>query len=348
MKRFIAIFALFICAVPARADFNKDAKGTTAANFLKLGVGARADAMGGAYAAVADDATALYWNPSAMTQIHERSASATLMHAPYVASTFYDYVGFAKNFNGTDAWGTSLQYFSAGTITETDSNGFDQGSFTPYDLALSGGYAHRFQKFSLGMSAKYIRSQILTSAQTAAVDFGILSVPLLHDHLRLAGVVTNLGGKMKFDQESDRLPMAYRLGSAYQFTKQWVGSLDVAMPIDNKPYMALGTEYLWPVSRSWNFAGRAGLNSQSMSDLNGLSGASFGFGMDFESIAVDYALQPLGDLGLTHRLSVSFRFLPAAAILPKHESNMHPAEYPEYHDLQPYFDDSPSLRDKLE
>ena len=351
MKKIKALLMAFLFSgALAHADFNSSAKGTTTADFLKLGVGARAEAMGEAYSAVADDATSLYWNPATLTRIPERSAAATLMHAPYVASTFYDYVGFAKNINGTDAWGTNLQYFSAGTITQTDNEGIEAGSFTPYDLAVAGGYAHKFDLFSVGASLKYVRSVILTAAQTAAVDAGIVSAPLWHDRLRLSGVASNIGGKMKFDQASERLPMAYRLGAALQPTKQWTTSVDFAFPIDNSPYAAVGTEYIWPIGRDWTVAARAGLNSQRMKDLNGFSGASFGMGMDFGSVAVDYALAPLGDLGLTHRISISFRFLPVSAILPnkQHESNLHPADYPEYRDLQPYFDDSPSLRDKLE
>ena len=333
----------------AWADFNADAKGTTAAKFLELGVDARAEAMGEAYSAVADEASALYWNPGAMTRILQKSASATLMHAPYVASSFFDYVSYAKNINGTDAWGTSLQYFSAGAITQTDNTGFDQGSFTPYDMAASAGYAHRFDLFSVGASAKYVRSVILTSAQTAALDLGVVSAPLCHDKLRLSGVVTNLGGKLKFDQESDRLPLAYRAGAAYQVNKRWLASMDVVLPVDNSPYAAIGSEYLWPMGRDWNMAARAGYNSQNAGDQNGFSGLSFGLGMNFQSISIDYALVPLGDLGLTHRISVSFRFLPAAMVtLPKSESNLHPPEYPDYHDLQPYFDDTPSLRETLQ
>jgi hypothetical protein len=157
------------------------------------------------------------------------------MHAPYVASSFFDYVSFAKNINGADAWGTSLQYFSAGAITQTDNSGFDQGSFTPYDMAASAGYAHRFDSFSVGASAKYVRSVLLTSAQTAALDLGVVSAPLCHDRLRLSGVVTNMGGKLKFDQESDRLPLAYRAGAAYQVNQRWLASADIVFPIDNSP-----------------------------------------------------------------------------------------------------------------
>jgi len=51
--------------------------GTTAASFLKIGVGARAAAMGDAFTALADDPTALYWNPAALIKLKERQLSAT-------------------------------------------------------------------------------------------------------------------------------------------------------------------------------------------------------------------------------------------------------------------------------
>ena len=63
----------------ACANFKMSDSGTTTAQFLKLGVGARAIGMGEAYSAIADDPTAIYWNPAGLAAVSEHSVS--LMHA---------------------------------------------------------------------------------------------------------------------------------------------------------------------------------------------------------------------------------------------------------------------------
>ena len=49
--------------------------GTYSAQFLKIGVSARAAGMGSAYTAVANDATAIYWNPAGMAAVRPRRRS---------------------------------------------------------------------------------------------------------------------------------------------------------------------------------------------------------------------------------------------------------------------------------
>ena len=152
--------ALALCLLPgwsAGQSFSFAAKGTAAAQFLELGVGGRAMSMGGACTAVADGADALYWNPAGLVRV-ERNA-ATFMHAAYLDSSFYDYAAYARNLGDYGAVGLGLQYLNAGSITETDANFNSVGSFTPYDLAASLGYAHRLGGFSLGGAVKYIHSK---------------------------------------------------------------------------------------------------------------------------------------------------------------------------------------------
>jgi len=67
--------------------------GTTAAQFLKIGVGARAVAMGGAFSAVADNIDAIYWNPAGLSRLEKREFTAS--HAEMFESTRLDFLAYA-------------------------------------------------------------------------------------------------------------------------------------------------------------------------------------------------------------------------------------------------------------
>lgn len=302
------VFLLLLVASPASGgSFNDSGKGSAAADFLKQGVGARAVAMGEAFCAVADDASALFWNPGALTRIEKRAATA--MHASGINSSYFNYGSYAQNLGPYGAAGASFQYQSQDTITETDdATGQDVGTFRPHDLAFTIGYAYAYSGLSFGIAGKFIRSVIIDSAQTEAVDFGILSPTYLNEKLRLAFTATNLGGRLKFEQEPERLPFALRLGSAYQILERWSAALDVGFPNDNDPYVALGTEYTLPAGGDWNLTGRMGFNSRTIGDVTGITGFSFGVGFVYQKLSVDYGFVPFGAVGNIQRASVSARF----------------------------------------
>lgn len=290
---------------PSFAAFNSGSRGTTTANFLKLGVGARAVGMGEAYAAAADDASALYWNPAGLTRIQSRTV--TLMHASYIDSSAFDYGAYAQRL-GLGALGLGIQRFSAGSIQGTDAAGADIGTFTPSDLAVSVGYARNWKGYSFGLGVKYVQSKILKTARTEALDLGILSPGYRDGRLRLALAVANLGGRMKFNEASEDLPLIIRLGSAYRISERWLAALDVDLPKDNQPGPAFGLEYRLPVKDGITLAGRAGYNGRTAGDVSGSSGISLGLGFGFRQFDVDYAIVPYGSLGSAHRFSVSYRF----------------------------------------
>ncbi len=300
----------------AWADFGPGAKGTTAAGFLKLGAGARAEGLGQAYAAAADEASALYWNPAALTRVERRSA--TFMHLAFVESSAFDYGAYAHNLGAArGAFGVGVQYASAGGIPQTDEAGAETGRFTPNDLAFSLGYARLLQTggplavfdgASVGLSAKLVRSQIVATAQTYAFDLGALSKPYVDGRLRVAGVIRNLGGALRFEEESAELPLEVRTGGSYRFSKPWLLALDAAFPRDGGPYVAAGAEYRWAAGDAWALIPRLGLNTRTLGDVDGFSGVSFGLGWAAGKLGFDYAFLPVGGVALTHRFSMTLAF----------------------------------------
>lgn len=306
MRPFSAVLA---CAlVPAAAwagDFGPGARGTTTANFLKLGAGARAAGMGEAFTAVADDATALYWNPGALVRVEGQAA--TLMHAPYLDSSYFDYAGYARRLRRGGVLGLGVHYFSAGSIDETDATGTDVGSFKPNDAAVSAGYAREVHGFGVGIAAKLVQSKIVDKARTAALDAGVLSPALMEGRLRFGLAASNLGGKMKFDEAKEDLPLVIRAGGAFKLRKDWTAALDLGFPRDGKSTLAVGMEHSRALRDGRSLSGRIGYSTRN-SDVGGFEGLTLGLGCGSRRIGLDYAFVPLGDLGTTHRISLSARF----------------------------------------
>jgi len=97
------LFVAFLMAASFHLPNDLLAESAFAGEFLTLGVGARPLGMGGGYAALADDATALYWNPAGLGQLTSRS-EAVLMHSTLFGLDSYDTVHLSKTF-GEATWG---------------------------------------------------------------------------------------------------------------------------------------------------------------------------------------------------------------------------------------------------
>jgi hypothetical protein len=278
--------------------------GTTAVPFLSMGVGARALAMGEAATAATGDATALYWNPGALTRLEGHSA--TFMHAATLEESSLDYASYGRG-NGKSAWGVGLQYFSAGDIDQTDLTGATTGSLTPKDVALTGGYARTVRGYGLGISAKYVQSKLVDTAQTLAADGGVMSPAFWKDRLRFGGSVANLGGKIKYDQESAPLPLTLRGGLEARPWTGWTGALDVVAPKGENVHLALGAEYRLTMGSELSLALRGGYNSRE-STGGSAEGLSAGLGFGWRKLVVDYAFVSHGDLDPSQVLSVGYGF----------------------------------------
>ncbi len=307
MRRWAAA-ALFLATVPAAAgSFSASSRGTTAAEFLNMGAGARAAAMGGAAVATVDDASSVYWNPAAMTLLSHYSG--TLMHAAGLNSNSYEFGSYVQNEGDLGAFGMGLQYFTPGRLTRTNEAGTYLENLVPYDLAVSWSYAHEYRGFSLGATAKIIDSKIINSGSAGALDVGVLSPDLFDRRLRLGFTATNLGeDAIVYDQAGAKLPMTLRAGAAWRASPELRLSSDAVFPRSDDPHLSLGAEYLVSRSGPWEFLARGGFDTSTLGSVDGFTAVSFGFGVESRGASVDYAFAPLGGLGQVHRLSLSFGF----------------------------------------
>lgn len=315
---FVAVFALvaFLCLlllpllVSAKA-FTKKSVGTIGSNFLNLGVGARALGMGGAYSSIAEGASAIYWNPAGLVQISKLSAS--FMRANYVADINYQYVAYAHRLGPSSVVTGSVLMTDIGRIDRTDMDNTKLGTFSPKDEAYTISYSRailelsdRERDVSMGVSVKYIKSRIVNSASGVGFDLGVMTYYFTAIPYRISFVLQNLGQGLKFDTHRESLPFVARFGGSVSPFKNLLLATDVIFPKGNSAHMLFGSELtLEPAERS-RISFRLGFNTRRLSDEIG--GISLGTGIGLHFFTIDYAWIPMGELGYTHRVSLTFDF----------------------------------------
>lgn len=277
------------------------------AAFLKLGVGARALGMGGAYTAVAADPYALSWNPAGLAQASKRELG--LMHAELPLGSRYDFLGYAHP-TSQGTWAGSAAYLNHGSLEGRDASGAKTGSFSAGDSAFSLGFAHAFSGTRLGGAVKAIRSEIAGSAaQTVAFDLGAQRGlgTVGPGSVSLGASAQNLGPGLRYGSVTEPLPVTLSLGTAYRFPAGLALALDVRhRPNARDTEVALGTEYAFLPQ----VAVRAGYGgaSASASGSTPLRGFAAGVGLGIHGYTLDYAVTPFGDLGQVQRVSLGARF----------------------------------------
>lgn len=301
MRITLAVVAL-LASIPLRAD--------EGAAFLKLGTGARATALGGAYTALGDDASSIGWNPAGLARLEKREATAA--HAELAERTRLDFAAYAHpTAKGTFAAG--LLYLSHGSFDGRDAAGRPTGKVTASDSAVAFAYAGKNEVADYGVSVKLITSHIAEAqAQTAAVDFGAKrqAAELKGGKVFVAAAVRNLniGPGLKYSGARTELPLQLAAGGAWVHER---GALSVDVmngPNGSGTDASFGGE----LRVAKGFAFRAGYGTAGLIDggsgFDALRGLSFGVGLKSERATLDYAVTPSGDLGQAHRFGIGVRF----------------------------------------
>jgi len=304
MRKITLAAGLFVLAGATFAQAGETAQ------FLKIGTGARAIGMGGAFTAVADDISAISWNPAGLSNLTRREAG--LMHAELAAETRYDFLGYSQPLKrGT--LGASAIRLSQGTLLGRDSAGRPTSDFGASDMAVSAAYAQKVSPaLRFGGGVKYITSRIAdASANTFAFDLGgLYELGLGGPGIPTIGfAVQNLGLGLKYLDQNSSLPLTLAGGLSYRLP----AGLTLALDYKHRPYssseMSFGTEYALIPAVALRFGyGSAQRVSTGASRLSAMNGFSTGLGLKFQGYSLDYSLTPFGGLGNAQRFSLGARF----------------------------------------
>jgi hypothetical protein len=313
VKRLIALVGLAALLVPglAQADIFEKV-GTFGGQFLKIGVGARAAGMGGAYVAMADDATAVFWNAAGIARVEEGKSQISLNHANWPAELSYDQVGYVfhmKKIPG--AFSVHARALSMKPMEETTAfQPFGTGRTFDAGMMSAGlTYARSFtDKFSAGVTMNMVHTGLADlSQQTFSVDIGTL-YDVGAAGMKIGMAIQNIGSQEKFIEREARIPSIFRVGTTATLLKgadqSLVGSFEFSHPPDNSERVNIGAEYSF--HRYLFLRGGYAFNY----DAEGLAGG-IGFHVPV-SVAgmmdVDYAYTDMLDLGAAHRVSMRFQF----------------------------------------
>ncbi len=328
----LGVLTVGLCVHPVFAQ-NVDYAGTSVANFLKIGIGARAAGMADAYITESNDAFSLYWNPGTISRIGHPSLAFSTIN--WLVGSKINYASAVIPFS-IGSFGVDIDYFGTGDIEQTTIQEQDGTGryFNASDMQLGLAYARNMtNRFSFGMKVKYIRETLASvNASAVAFDIGSLFITNFYNNLRIGISLTNFGQKMQFDGRDLRvvyqvidspsnkevpavmqtnqweLPLSFRFGIATDLIRagnmKLSSGLDILDTRDHKARENLGFEL--------NYNGIAFLRGGTRFGYDE-AGFSFGGGANIGianigHITADYAYTDFGRLQAVQQFSLALAF----------------------------------------
>ena len=325
----IALLAMF--ASNATASWLSDGK--YAGEFLSIGIDPRAQGMGGTYVALANGASAAYWNPAGLANLPAHEAS--FMHAEqFEGIVGYDYLGYGRPRPDGTGWGFGIIRLGVDDIPVTTLEDINQEisatnrviidhMTSNTEMAFFAGFGKSYSKLiSYGASAKLIGKWVdSNSAYGVGFDLGVRMFPwkrvtfgaMLQDAVTTA-LIWNTG-------QEELIAPTFKVGGAYQVDiPALIASVTFAADLDLRftdrgeadqfqlgaitADSHLGLEYFINVDGT-GIALRGGAEPSREPDDEGFFGNyTFGAGILLKNVHIDYAFLAHPELGDTHRVAL--------------------------------------------
>jgi hypothetical protein len=295
--------------------------GTSSLQFLKIGVGGRATAMGESFVAVANDISALYWNPAGLLQFNEYGVHFS--HAEWLVDLNHEFFGGIYRFGNNNVLGISVVSLNTPAMqktTEFQPNG--TGEYFKYgDLGFGLTYARRLtEQFSFGITLRYVEETLAELKMRGAMfDLGTyywtglsnsrfaVTISNFGPQVKPSGSVDLAGGRTFSEFQQFPPPTIFRIGFAYDpvdnAKNKLTASIQLNHPNDNAENVNIGAEY------SYNdFLFLRGGYKFNVDSENFSGGIGFKVPVSITKTSVDYSIANFKDLGFTHRISLNLLF----------------------------------------
>jgi tetratricopeptide (TPR) repeat protein len=299
----LVLSALWAASPVRSALFSSQDGNTRGPSILKRDVGVRAQGLGGAYAGIADDASALYWNPGGIQQVPRQEVQ--FMHADIFVDQTEDFLSYLRPHwrkGERETFGLTVSRLAQGDFDVVD-EGQSAGTANPSETVVGLSYARPLFRGAWGVTGKWVRQDLFDQqGNTYALDLGYqVSLGKWGHGVSLA----NIGPAMSLGEVRTELPLVLRAGTAWKDVNLGRGALALAaqadLPADDQPRGRLGVEWSRPFAQTWRGALRCGYR---------MDGSRFtlGAGVARGNIEINYAYAMNGELGASNLFDLTFRF----------------------------------------
>ncbi|MCU0364841.1 MAG: PorV/PorQ family protein [Ignavibacteriaceae bacterium] len=291
--------------------------GISTAQFLKIGVGGRAAAMGESFVAISDDASALYWNPAGLSQF--KTNQVIFSHNIWLVDINHDFLGAVYHLDSDNTFGISLTSLSMEKMpVTTEFSPFGNGEYFGFsDIALSVSYARKMtEQFSFGGTVKYIEETLdKLKMRGVMIDIGTyyrtglgstrfaVAVSNFGAELAPDGEVVLVGNRKKSEWQSFAPPTMFRIGFAFEPYQDEQHSITTSIqlnhPNDNSENVSIGLEYSWNQMLFLRGGYKINVDEQNYS-----FGAGVNVPISIAQFTFDYAFANFEQLGSAHRFSI--------------------------------------------
>jgi hypothetical protein len=312
---------LLLAGVASQASAQSEAGGIS----TLFAPGPRADGMGRAFTAVANDANAIWWNPGGLAFLrgHDISLTYSQLVPDLATDVNWSYPVYAQHVEGWGGLAASVGYLSYGKSEATDVDGNVTGEFTSYEVVPAVAYGTELaDNVGFGVALKLIRVDLAPQAVTldqkngrgttfAADIGGLIKMPAAK--VALGATLSNLGPDIAYiDQDqSDPLGRNIRVGVAYTPVETDVHRVLVAADASRFliPGRVLAVD-VWNAGAEYEFNRLIALRAGYISDpLGDITDFTFGLGLMYHGVRFDYASIPQSSfLNRVNRFALAYHF----------------------------------------